>query len=305
MGKKQILVIGSINVDMVIKTKNIPIPGETIIGNEFFMNMGGKGANQAIAATRLGGEVSFVGKAGNDVFGKQAVDSLKKEGIDIRFIGMTKDVSSGIATITVDQNGENAIVVVPGANYEVNETDIDLADELFDTCEIILLQYEIPIKIIEYIIQKANYFKKKVVLNPAPAEKIKDEYLNDLYIITPNETEAEKLTGVKITDEKTTIYAADLLLEKGIQIVIITLGEKGALVKSKNICEFISSPMVKAIDTTAAGDTFNGALVVLLSEGRDILTATKLACQAASLSVTRFGAQASIPYRRELESLNK
>ena len=305
MSKSRILVIGSINVDMVIKTKNIPIPGETTIGNEFFMNMGGKGANQAVAATRLGGEVSFVGKVGNDVFGKQAVDSLQKEGIDIRFIGMTKDVSSGIATITVEQNGENAIVVVPGANYEVNETDIDLADELFDTCEIILLQYEIPIKIIEYIIQKAIYFKKKVVLNPAPAEKIKDEYLNDLYIITPNETEAEKLTGVKIIDDKSTLHAADLLLEKGIQVVIITLGEKGALVKSKNICEFISSPKVKAIDTTAAGDTFNGALVVLLSEGRDILTATKLACQAASLSVTRFGAQASIPYRRELESLNK
>lgn len=296
-----ILVIGSLNADMVIQAEKIPTAGETVLGGEFFMNTGGKGANQAVAAARLGGKVIFIGKVGDDIFGQKSIQSLKEEGIDSTFVGMTSEASSGVATITVDKKGENAIVVAPGANYRLNIEDIEKASEPFYASDLIVLQMEIPIQTIEYIIVKAKSLEKKVILNPAPAQKLNVDLLRGLYMITPNETEAEVLTGIKIGDEATATAAAQCLLDKGVETVIITLGERGALVKTQNVCAIVPSPRVEAVDTTAAGDTFNGALAVALSEGEDILAATAFACRAASIAVTRKGAQISMPYRYEVE----
>lgn len=301
---KTILVIGSLNTDMVIQTEKIPLVGETILGGNFFMNTGGKGANQAVAASRLGAKVSFIGKVGDDIFGRKSIQSLKEEGIEVTHVGIVPGVSSGVAMITVDKKGENAIVVAPGANYKLNTDDIENASGLFYTHDFILLQLEIPMETVEYIVSKANKLDKKVILNPAPAYNLDERILKGLYIITPNETEAEALTGIKIGDEATAKAAAKSLMDKGVETVIITLGEKGALVMRKDVCEIIPSPRVKAVDTTAAGDTFNGALAVALSEGKDIVTAITFACRAASISVIREGAQISMPYRNELDSIH-
>jgi len=302
MGKKYILVIGSINTDMVIKVKNIPAPGETILGNGFFLNTGGKGANQAVAAAKLGGTVFFIGKVGDDVFGGKCIQSLKNEGIQTEFIEAVPETASGIAMITVDEKGENSIVVAPGANYELNVSDIDHKDALFELSEFIVIQLEIPLETVAHIIQKGKRLGKKVILNPAPAHQLDDKLFEDLYLITPNETEAEILTGVEITDEETAKAAGRRLLDKGVKNVIITLGRKGALVMNSEICEIVAAPTVKAVDTTAAGDTFNGALTVALSEKMDIRSAAEFACKAASISVGRFGAQVSMPYRQELSA---
>lgn len=296
-----ILVIGSLNTDMVIQTEKIPTAGETVLGGEFFMNTGGKGANQAVAAARLGGKVIFIGKVGDDIFGQKSIQSLKEEGIETTFVGIASEVSSGVAMITVDKKGENAIVVAPGANYRLNIEDIEKSSEPFYAGDLIVLQMEIPIQTVEHIIVKAKSLEKKVILNPAPAQKLNADLLRGLYMITPNETEAEVLTGIKIGDEATATAAAQCLLDKGVETVIITLGERGALVKTQNVCAIIPSPRVEAVDTTAAGDTFNGALAVALSEGKDILAATAFACRAASIAVTRKGAQISMPYRHEVE----
>jgi len=298
-----ILVIGSLNTDMVIQTEKIPTAGETVLGGEFFMNTGGKGANQAVAASRLGGKVTFIGKVGDDIFGENGIRSLKEEGIETTFVGITSGVSSGVAMITVDKKGENAIVVAPGANYRLTIDDIENAFALFYTNDFILLQLEIPVQTVEYIIVKAKSLGKKVILNPAPAQKLNADLLKGLYMITPNEREAEALTGIKIGDETTAKEAAQRLLEKGIETVIITLGEKGALVKTQDVYAIVPSPRVEAVDTTAAGDTFNGALAVALSEGKDIVAATSFACRAASISVARKGAQISMPYRKEIDSI--
>lgn len=298
---KTILVIGSLNTDMVIQTEKIPKAGETVLGGDFFMNTGGKGANQAVAAARLGGKVIFIGKVGDDIFGQKSIQSLKEEGIETTFVGIASEVSSGVAMITVDKKGENAIVVAPGANYRLNIEDIEKASEPFYAGDLIVLQMEIPIQTVEHIIVKAKSLEKKVILNPAPAQKLNADLLRGLYMITPNETEAEVLTGIKIGDEATATAAAQCLLDKGVETVIITLGERGALVKTQNVCAIIPSPRVEAVDTTAAGDTFNGALAVALSEGKDILAATAFACRAASIAVTRKGAQISMPYRHEVE----
>jgi len=300
MESKKILVVGSSNTDMVIKTQNFPAPGETILGGRFLMNAGGKGANQAVAAARLGGLVTFVGKIGNDIFGKQAVQQLEDEGINIDYVSVDAENPSGVAMITVDQKGENSIVVAQGSNGTLSPWDFDKAQtELYES-EYVLMQLETPIPTVEYIALKAFQKQKKVVLNPAPAAKLSDELLLNLYLITPNETEAELLTGVKVTDESSAFKAASVLHNKGVDIVIITMGSAGAFLLENGNSEIIKAPKVDAIDTTAAGDTFNGALVVALSEGKSIRESIVFANKAASISVTRIGAQSSVPYRKEI-----
>lgn len=300
MKRKQILVVGSSNTDMVISTKNFPVPGETIIGGKFIMNAGGKGANQAVAAVRLGGKVVFVGKIGNDIFGKQAVELLKKEGINVDYVAIDHENESGVALITVDEKGENSIVVAPGANGAFYPEDFDKAmPELLES-EFVLMQLEIPVKTVEYIAGIAVQNMRKVILNPAPAIKISKDLLKNLYIITPNETEAEIITGIKVYDEKTALTAAKFLNEKGVKIVIITMGSKGAFLYQNRKGELFPALKVKAVDSTAAGDTFNGALTVALSEGKSLAESIVFANKAASMSVTRIGAQASIPLRNEL-----
>lgn len=302
MEAKKILVVGSSNTDMVIKTNHFPAPGETILGGKFLMNAGGKGANQAVAAARLGGQVTFVGKIGNDIFGRQAVQQLKTEGINVDFVTVDPENPSGVALITVDQKGENSIVVASGSNGTLSPEDFDKAISELDKSEFVLMQLEIPVSTVEYIARISALKKKKVVLNPAPAAILSDELLKNLYLITPNETEAGLLTGIKVTDENSALNAATFLHEKGVKVVIITMGSAGAFLLADGKSEIIKAPKVVAVDTTAAGDTFNGALVVAFSEGKTIQESVIFANKAASISVTRIGAQSSVPYRKELLS---
>jgi len=295
----KILVIGSSNTDMVIKTKQFPKPGETVLGESFLMNPGGKGANQAVAAARLGAEVLFVTKTGQDIFGKEALEGFKKEGLDTRHILTTTEFPSGIASIVVNAHGENQIIVASGANMDLKPAD--LPDSLFEDVGLVLIQLEIPLDTVKYIIQKSRDFKLKVALNPAPAAKLEDSILRGLYLITPNETETHTLTGI-LPDRPESLKAAALILrEKGIENVIITLGEKGVFLLNDEYEELIPAIQVTPVDTTAAGDVFNGALVTALSVGKSWIEACQFACRASAIAVTRMGAQSSAPYQHELK----
>lgn len=296
---QKIIVIGSANTDMVVKTDKLPLPGETKLGGTFFMNAGGKGANQAVATARLGGNVTLVTKVGNDIFGKQTIDGLKKEKIDTNYIFIDETTPSGTALIIVNAEGENCIVVAPGANANLLPADIEKVKNLSEA-EIFLMQLEIPIETITAATEIAKANHQKVIINPAPAQKLSDELLNGLYLITPNETEASLLTGVTVKDEITASQAADVFLSKGVQNVIITLGKQGAYFQNNNLRLKIDAPVVRAVDTTAAGDTFSGAITVAITEGMDWENAVQFAVKAASISVTRMGAQSSVPYRKEI-----
>ena len=296
-----IVVIGSSNTDMVVKTSRFPLPGETILGGMFFMFAGGKGANQAVAAARMGGQVSFVAKVGKDIFGDQAIKGFNSEGIDTTYISVDHATASGVALITVDAKGENEIVVAPGANNSLEEKNILSAEVAIAEAEIILLQLEVPIATVTFACRKAFELGKKVILNPAPACTLPAEIYPHLYLITPNETEASLLTGIEVIDEKSADVAADKLLSYGVENVIITLGSKGAYFKNKELSFLTTTEKVEAIDTTAAGDIFNGAISVAIAEGHAWQKAIRLACNAATISVTRMGAQASAPLRSEVK----
>jgi ribokinase len=295
----EILVIGSSNTDMVVKTDELPLPGETKLGGTFFMNPGGKGANQAVAAARLGGNVTLVTKLGDDIFGRQTLEGLKKENIDTNYVFFDESNPSGTALIIVNAAGENCIVVAPGANANLFPADIEKVENLRDA-GIILLQLEIPMDTINYVAKLAKVNKQKLILNPAPAQKLNDELLRGLYLITPNETEAFDLTGILVKDETSASAAADVLLKKGVKNVIITLGREGAFFQNDQLKIKINAPVVEPIDTTAAGDTFNGAITVALTENMEWDKAIRFAVRAASISVTRMGAQSSVPYRKEI-----
>jgi ribokinase len=296
---KNIIVVGSANTDMVVKTDKHPLPGETKLGGEFFMNAGGKGANQAVAAARLGGNVSFVAKVGNDIFGKQTLDGLTNENIDTSHVFIDDTAPSGTALIIVNGEGENSIVVAPGANAKLNVDDVKAIAALKDTA-FILMQLEIPIETISAVITAAKLNGTHVILNPAPAQQLSDTILDGLFLLVPNESEAGILTGIQVTDLASASKAAVALLQKGVSHVIITLGKQGAYFKSAFKELLIPAPLVVAVDTTAAGDTFCGALTVALTEGKDWEDAIRFAITAASISVTRMGAQASVPFRNEI-----
>ena len=300
ISQKSILIIGSSNTDMVIKANHFPVPGETILGGEFFMFPGGKGANQAVAASRLGGNVTFIAKVGSDIFGNQALQQFKKEGISTEFIISDKENPSGVALITVDAKGENTIVVAQGANGSLSPTDIQKVDKEFERADIILIQLEIPIETVEYVVKRTKFFNKKLILNPAPARQLSDELLNGLFIITPNESEAEILLGIKITDTNSVQAAAKKLYDKGVANVVITLGSEGAYIYNADGGRLIAATKVTPVDTTAAGDVFNGALAVAISENKSLDDAVEFANRAAAISVTRMGAQASAPFRNEI-----
>ena len=304
MSRSSIIVIGSSNTDMVIKTTHLPAPGETILGGDFFMNAGGKGANQAVAAARLGGNITFFAKVGNDIFGERAIALFRKEGIDTSNIISDERYPSGVALITVDSKGENCIVVAPGANNALTAADLQSKKDVIERASFILVQLEIPLQTVEYIIKLASTVGAKLVLNPAPACELRNELLSGIDIITPNQKEAEMLTGVTVADTESAKEAAMELKKKGVKSVIITLGSSGALVLHDNVFSNIAAPVVEAVDTTAAGDIFNGALIVALSEGMNMENAVQFACRAAAISVTRLGAQASAPYRSEVEDFN-
>jgi len=301
----KILVIGSANMDMVIQSDHFPVPGETIMGGDFSLIPGGKGANQAVAAARLGGEVCFISKLGQDIFGQQNLLNYKNEGIDTQYIQQVPEIPSGVALITVDKSGENTIIVAPGANHQLLPNDLERGKSAFEVANIILLQLEIPMETVLAAVNLGSALDKRIILNPAPAGPLSDELLSKLFLISPNETEAEFLTGIKVHDAASANRAAKYFVEKGVQHVIITLGASGAYVYSKAFEGILPAEKVTAKDTTAAGDTFNGALAVALGEGKAIKDAVSFAIRAATISVQKLGAQSSIPHLNELVSYKK
>jgi ribokinase len=301
--KKKIVVIGSSNTDMVIRTPRIPRPGETVLGGEFFMAPGGKGANQAVAAARAGGEVHLIARVGDDVFGQQSLDGFVSDGIHVDLIVRDKDAPSGVALIIVGPDGENCIAVASGSNSRLGVADVRLAKPVITSADIILMQLESPLETVREAAEIAASAGVPVVLNPAPARALGDDLLKRVAYLTPNETEAEILTGITLIKKSDLAKAADALLAKGIKAVLITLGSKGVYVATREKKEVMPAFKVIPVDTTAAGDAFNGALAVALAEGRPLLEAARFANAAAALATTKMGAQPSLAGRDDIEKL--
>ena len=299
MTSKKILVIGSSNTDMSVKSIKLPKPGETVLGDDFRMGPGGKGANQAVAARRLGGDVTFICKLGKDMFGEKALEHYRSCGLDVSRI-LYSDKPSGIALITVDSLAENSIVVASGANADITPEDIDASADIIRSAGMLLLQLEIPMPAVVRAAEIAHESGVKVVLNPAPATKLPEDLLRCVSILIPNETEASAISGIDITDLKTAGKAANLLKSKGVHEIIITMGSRGSVVCDGETT-FIPARKVNAVDTTAAGDTFCGGVCVALSEGKDIYDAVRFATVASSIAVQRPGAQDSVPSRQEVD----
>lgn len=301
--KANIVVIGSSNTDMIIQVKQIPRPGETLLGGKFSTAPGGKGANQAVAAARAANSkttVTFIAKVGKDTLGGQAIAGFKKDKILTNTITRSSQEPSGVALICVAADGKNSIAVASGANAALTPTDIQKHASLITKAELLVMQLETPLETVQAAAEIADKAGVPVILNPAPVQKLPSKLLKTITILTPNETEAEALTGVTVKNEKTATQAASILHKKGVRIVIITMGEKGAYVSAPAGAGFIPAFAVKAVDSTAAGDVFNGALSVALSEGEDLMDAVRFASCAAALSVTKLGAQPSIPKRSEI-----
>jgi ribokinase len=300
MGTPRIVVVGSSNTDMVVKTQRIPAPGETVTGGTFFMPAGGKGANQAVAAARLGAEVTLVAKVGDDMFGKQAAENFRKEGIKTDHIIGDPGNHTGVALIIVDDAGENLIAVAPGANFAITPEEVERAADRIRAADVLLLQLEIPMETVEFTARLAAEAGVKVVLDPAPAAPLADSLLRHVTYLTPNESEAERLTDVAVNDETSARQAADRLHAAGAQCVIVTMGTKGALVAGRDQASMVPSYKVDAVDSTAAGDAFNGGLAVALARGLPLEEAVRRASMVGALSVTRVGAQPSLPTEEEV-----
>jgi len=293
---KKITIIGSTNVDITARISSLPRPGETIGGGKLSRANGGKGANQAVAAARLGADAAFITCVGEDADGKRLKDEFSSEGLDTSCMKFSQS-PTGTALIFVDDNAENCIAVAPGANADLLPGDIDEGEKVIADSEFVLLQLEIPMETVERAVQIARKKGVKVVLNPAPMRPVPEWLISSLYLITPNETEAERLTGIAISSKEDARKAADVLFAKGAGNVIITMGSAGSLVCTKETTTFVPSRKVRAVDTTAAGDVYNGALVTALAEGKSLVDAAKFATLASSISVTRLGAQTSAPSR--------
>ena len=298
---KKVIVIGSSNTDMVVRSEHLPRPGETVLGGAFMMAGGGKGANQAVAVAKMGHSVRFACALGKDIFGDEAAARYADYGIDTSYI-VRKDTPSGVALILVDSSAQNSISVALGANNELTLEDVIPALDTIEEGDIVLLQLEIPMTTVESCIEVAAEKGAKVILNPAPAAKVSDEALSKLYLITPNQTEAELLTGVSADDIEGAKMAAEKLCALGIKKVVITLGADGALLYEDGKSEIIPAHKVNAVDTTAAGDVYNGAMCAALAEGMELREALRFATKASAISVSREGAQPSIPSREEVDN---
>jgi len=298
-------VIGSSNIDLVVKSKRLPLPGETILGGRFLMVPGGKGANQAVAAAKLGAEVFLIAKLGDDIFGNQSFENFKKEGVNTKYVARTDKALSGVASIVVDGAGNNSIVVAPGANHQLLPRDVRMASKAIAGCGAVVAQLEIPIETVEYAARLAKKFKIPFILDPAPARKLNPGLLEMTDVIKPNETEAGILTGIEVKDEKTARKAAKRLFECGVKNVIITLGAKGAFLFNKETNGFFPAKKVKAVDSTAAGDAFVGGLAFCIASGKTLSEAVSFANDVAALSVTKMGAQTSMPSMKEVEKFRK
>jgi ribokinase len=303
MKRARIVVIGSSNTDLVVQTDRIPAPGETVLGGDLVMTAGGKGANQAVAAARLGAEVVFVARLGQDAFGDSAISAISSAGVITEYIRRDLDAPSGVALIAVDSNGQNSIVVAPGANARLSPADVDFALPAIESSDAILLQLEIPLDTVRHAIQLGAKLGKRVILNPAPATQLPAGFLDGVHLITPNEHEAVGLLGLSMHDGFDAGDTAKRLLGLGVNSVVVTLGARGAIAATQSEKHSIEGFTVQAVDTTAAGDCFTGALAVGLAEGMDLPAACRFASHAAAISVTRLGAQASMPARAETEAI--
>jgi ribokinase len=298
---KPIVVIGSSNTDMVIRVPRIPRAGETILGGEFLTAAGGKGANQAVGAARSGGKVALIARIGRDIFGDQAIAGLRRDGIDVSCVFRDKLTPSGVALIFVADDGENSIAVAGGANAKLSPTDVKKAAKVIRSAALLVAQLETPLATVTAAAEVAVKAGVPIILNPAPARPLPNSLLERITVLTPNETEAELLTGIKVTDEAGAAKACSRLRSRGVGTVILTLGSRGAFLADANGQELVPSFKVKTVDSTAAGDIFNGALAVALAEGKAVLDAIRFANAAAALSVTRLGAQPSAPTRADIE----
>ncbi len=298
----KIAVVGSSNTDMIVRSQHIPRPGETVLGGVFQTAAGGKGANQAVAAARTGGDVTFIARVGDDMFGHSAIEGFRRDGINVDHITIDKNSPSGVALIMVDDNGENSIAVAGGANNKLGREDVEAAQHAIADAKVLLMQLEIPLHAVKAAAEIANKHNVPVILNPAPAQKLPAELLQRIAIITPNETEAELFTGIKVSDRETALAAAKALRTMGPDIVIITIGASGVFLSSPEFEGAIPGFEQDAVDTTAAGDVFNGALASRLALGATIQEAVRYAQAAAAISVTRMGAQPSAPKNDEIEA---
>ena len=299
---KKLVVIGSSNMDLVVSTEHFPLPGQTVMGKKFMTNFGGKGANQAVAASLLGGEVSFICKVGNDNYGREMIEKFQKDGIATQYITMTDQAATGIAVITVDANGENTIVVASGANSLLTSEDIRKAEPAISQADVLLMQLETPVEPLCTAAQMAHEKGKFVILNPAPAPKkpLPTALLRHIDLIIPNETEATSITGVEITDLQSAERALEALKKLGAKDAMITLGEKGVLAYEDGKVKLFPACKVHAIDTTAAGDTFCGALSVAICQGQEKKEAIAFANKAAAYTVQHEGAQCAMPHLNDL-----
>ncbi len=298
---KKVLVIGSLNMDLVTITQRHPKLGETIIGKSIVEIPGGKGCNQGVAIKKLGGDVTIFGCVGNDSYGDKLINNLKSHNIDPKYI-KTSEKSTGIANIVVDDNADNTIIVIPGANFELTKKDIDDNISLIQNSDIILLQLEIPIDVVEYILKKSKEHNKITILNPAPAKKLSNNIIKNIDYLIPNETELEELTQEKINTKKDLLQTSNKLLDLGVKNLIITLGKEGALFINNKETIKVDAHNVVAIDPTAAGDSFIGGVITVLAQGGHIKEAMEFGARVGALTVTKKGAQTSLPTLKEVEN---
>ena len=297
---KKICIIGSIGYDLTTYMYQFPKAGETIVGKKFIQNPGGKGDNQAIAAARVGGDVTFIGAVGDDNYGELLKKSLEANNVKTQ-LKIVPNMSSQIATILIDETGENRIVIVPGANNFVDKKQIDDNFDIIKECDIILMQLEIPMETVEYVVDKFYELNKILILNPAPGAELSDNIIKKCTYLTPNENEIGLITKMPYDTIDNIKLAGKCLIDKGAQNVLVTLGEKGAYLKNKNEDIIIPTMKVKAVDTTGAGDCFNGVFAIYLALGKSVIEAIKYANVASSISVTRPGTVPSLPYKEEVE----
>lgn len=296
-----ILVIGSVNTDMIVKVPHLPVVGETVLGGKFYKLPGGKGANQAVAAQRSGAQVTFIACVGDDAFGQEAIQGYQQDNINTKHINVMPQVSTGVALIAVDNHGKNMISVASGANLQLTAELVDKKAALIEQCDVLLLQLEIPLESVIAAIDIASQKERFVILNPAPAKILPKDLYAKINILTPNEQEAGVLTGIEVSDVASAKRAAQRLLSYGVKRVLITLGAQGVVYSDEGSFEHVPCFKVDAVDTTAAGDVFNGALAAALAQGKPFQDALQFAQAAAALSVTEVGAQSSAPY---LEDVN-
>ncbi len=302
MNRPHVVVVGSSNTDLVVNASRIPRAGETVLGSGFLMAQGGKGANQAVAAARLGAHVTLVGRVGKDAFGKEAIRKLKRARVNTDFMVVDKTAATGVALIVVDHTGENAIAVAPGANHQLSVADVDAAGEQIQNADVLLLQLETRLDTVRHAATLASESGVPVILNPAPAQPLDADLLKTVSVLTPNQGEAEVLGRPFGSGNDSLRTVGKQLRNAGARNVVITLGGQGALLVTDALTEQVAAPKVEPVDTTGAGDAFNGALAVATAGGQTLAQAVRFASLAGALTVTRRGAQPALPTRAELEA---